>query len=213
MERLRGGAKVALVTDAGTPGISDPGFRLVCGAVEAGVPVTVVPGPSAVVAALSISGLPANRFVFEGFLPPRDAARSKALKSLRAETRTMVFFEAARRLGATLGEMAAIFGEKRRVAVVRELTKTYEETIRGRLGELARRFAAQRALGEITLVVEGAAGDDAERKAETGRVTVEMLVDAGMGLKQASALVARLENRSRRQVYQEALRAGRTSKP
>lgn len=208
VERLRGGESVALVTDAGTPGISDPGYRLVRGALDAGIRVTAIPGPSAVSAALSIAGMPANRFCFEGFLPARAEARSKMLDSLRGEKRTMVFFETARRLAATLGAMAAAFGEEHRVAVIRELTKTYEETARGTLGHLARRFAAEPALGEVTVVVEGAPAREAEGQ-PAADLTIEMLLEVGLGLKEASAVIARLSNRSRREVYQEALRTRR----
>jgi len=216
VERLKAGASVALVSDAGTPIVSDPGFRLVRAAIDAGIAVTAVPGPSAVAAAVSISGLPSNRFTFERFLPPKTAARSAALKALRCEPRTMVFFEAARRLGATLREMAVAFGENRRAVVLRELTKTHEETIRGTLGELATRFAAHPALGEITIVVEGVAEGAAQATtgpdSEVAEVTIEKLLEAGMGLKEASAIVARLTNRSRREIYQEAVHAGRRGK-
>ncbi len=216
VERLERGASVALVSDAGTPVISDPGFRLVRAAIDAGIAVTAVPGPSAVAAAVSISGLPSNRFTFEGFLPPKSAARTRALKALHTEARTMVFFEAARRLGATLHEMACAFGENRRAVVVRELTKIHEEIIRGTLGELASRFAAQPALGEITIVVEGvvegAAQATTEPDSEVAEVTIEKLLEAGMGLKEASAIVARLTNRSRREIYQQALRGTRKGK-
>jgi 16S rRNA (cytidine1402-2'-O)-methyltransferase len=211
VERLKAGARIALVTDAGTPAISDPGYRLVCGAIEAGIAVTPVAGPSAVAAALSISGLPSSRFTFEGFIPPKASARIKRLKALGNEPRTMVFFEAARRLSATLAEMATAFGADRRAVILRELTKTWEETLRGTLSELARRFAADQARGEITIVVEGAP-EDAERASDSGEivgaeVTMELLLEAGLGLKEASAVIARLTNRSRREVYQEALRA------
>ncbi len=208
VERLKSGASIALVSDAGTPTVSDPGFRLVRAAIDAGIAVTAIPGPSAVAAAVSISGLPSNRFAFEGFLTPKTAARASALKSLRKEPRPMVFFEAARRLGATLHEMAAAFGHERRAVVLRELTKTHEEIIRGTLTELTSRFAAQSALGEITIVVEGAAETTTERDSESVEVTVEKLLEAGMGLKEASAIIARLTNQSRREIYQQALRAG-----
>lgn len=203
VERLGQGAKIALVTDAGTPAISDPGCRLVRGALEAGCRVVAVPGPSAVTAALSIAGLPTERFCFEGFLPARAAARRKTLTSLRDERRTLVFFEAARRLEATLSEMAEIFGAEREAAVVRELSKVFEETLRGTLGQLA--TTAKQLRGEVTLIVAGAA-EAASEPAETSGITVEALREAGVGLKQASELVARLSGRSRREVYQEALR-------
>src|ERR1700689_5539446 len=154
--RLKAGEKIALVTDAGTPAISDPGFRLVRAALEAKVRVIAVPGASAVIAALSIAGIPTDRFTFEGFVPSRDAARSKLLDELRREPRTMVFYEAARRVADTLAAMATAFGQSRDAAVVCEITKTYERTIRGTLAELERHFRATPALGEIVIVVAGA---------------------------------------------------------
>ena len=217
IERMRAGARVALVTDAGTPCISDPGFRLVRAALDAGIRVAAIPGPSAVVAALSIAGLPTDRFVFEGFLPAKSTARRAELKSLAHETRTIVIFEAARRLGETLAEMAEIFGSEREAAVVREIGKTYEEVARAGLGELAARFIRDPARGEITLVVAGARG--AERATGQGAtageigasasLTVEMLCEAGLSLKQASAVIARLGAGSRREIYQQALVARR----
>jgi 16S rRNA (cytidine1402-2'-O)-methyltransferase len=210
VERLRAGERIALVTDAGTPAISDPGFRLVRAALEAGISVVAVPGPSAAVAALSIAGIPTNRFAFEGFLPARESARRKLLDALARERRTMVFFEAARRLADTLDEMAAAFDEGRIAAVVREITKTHEETIRGALGELARRFRIQAALGEVTIVVEGADVDAPSAPPHAAEsITAAMLVEAGMSLKDASAIVARLTGKSRREVYQDALKSRR----
>jgi 16S rRNA (cytidine1402-2'-O)-methyltransferase len=208
IERLKRGAKIALVTDAGTPAISDPGYRLVRAAHEAGVRVAAVPGPSAAVAALSISGLPTDRFVFEGFLPTRASARRAALKRMAREERTFVIFEAARRLSETLDDMAAEFGPDRMAAIARELTKTFEETVRGTLGELARTFKTREALGEVTIVVEGASKSN-ETAAESGAdvsVTVDVLRDAGLSLKQASTVVAKLRGLSRREVYQNAIR-------
>lgn len=208
VERLKDGQKIALITDAGTPTISDPGYRLVSAAIDAGIRVTAVPGASAVVAALSMAGLPTDRFAFEGFIPPRPAARQKLLGSLAGEARTMVFFETSRRLRATLDDMAASFGSDRRVVVIRELTKTFEQAVRGTVRELAGIFAREEAKGEVTLVVEGAY----EARPETGReqpaggvVMVEMLCEAGLGLKEASAIVAKLTGVSRREVYQQAL--------
>lgn len=209
--RLKAGAKIALVTDAGTPAISDPGFRLVRAAREANIRVMAVPGASAAIAALSIAGIPTDRFTFEGFVPARHAARRRALEALRREPRTMVFYEAARRLADTLAEMASAFGESRDAAVVSEITKTYEATVRGTLTELERRFRATPALGEITIVVAGA--PDTSSAAGAGPVTVdagealEMLREAGLGLKQASAVVARLTGMGRREVYQNAIKS------
>lgn len=214
IERMRRGTRVALVTDAGTPAISDPGFRLVRAAHAAAIRVGAIPGPSAVAAALSVAGLPTDRFTFEGFLPARPAAMRKALEVLRGERRTMVFFEAARRLGPLLAEMAAVFGAAREAAVARELGKTYEEVLRASLGELAAHFTAHPARGEVTLVVAGAPADEIERSAgEQGAaapaLSVEALCEAGLSLKQASAVIAHLSGRGRREVYQDALRARR----
>ncbi|HXZ86941.1 MAG TPA: 16S rRNA (cytidine(1402)-2'-O)-methyltransferase [Candidatus Binataceae bacterium] len=213
IERLRAGANVALVTDAGTPAISDPGYRLVRAAHEAGIGVVAVPGASAAIAALSIAGIPTDRFVFEGFLPAKAGARRSALGRLAREERTMVFFEAARRLEETLREMAVVFGADRVAAVVRELTKTHEETVRGTLAQLADRFVRQAPLGEITLVVAGT-GAAAEPRGETVPAldetrTVEVLCEAGLSLKQAAAAVANLTGRSRREIYQNAIRSRR----
>jgi 16S rRNA (cytidine1402-2'-O)-methyltransferase len=206
--RLKAGEKIALVTDAGTPAISDPGFRLVRAALDADVRVIAVPGASAVIAALSIAGIPTDRFTFEGFVPSRDAARSKLLDELRREPRTMVFYEAARRLADTLGAMASVFGESRDAAAVCEITKTYERTIRATLGELERNFRATPALGEIVIVVAGAAQQpEAESVAIDVREALEVLREAGLGLKQASAVVARLTGKGRREVYQDALKS------
>ena len=153
-EALRGGTRVLLVSDAGMPSISDPGYRLVKAAVDSGIRVTAVPGPSAVLTALAVSGLPVDRFVFEGFLPRRAGERANRLAELRAEVRTMVFFESPHRLAATLRSMATSFGPDRPSAVCRELTKTYEEVVRGPLSELAE-WAAPGTRGEVTVVVGG----------------------------------------------------------
>jgi 16S rRNA (cytidine1402-2'-O)-methyltransferase len=213
IDRLKRGAKIALVTDAGTPAISDPGYRLVRAAHEAGVRVAAVPGPSAAVAALSIAGLPTDRFVFEGFLPTRANARRAALKRMAREERTIVIFEAARRLGETLDDMAVEFGANRMAAIARELTKTFEETVRGTLGELARTFKTRETLGEVTLVVEGGRkSNDTAAENEGGMnasVTVDVLREAGLSLKQASTVVAKLRGLSRREVYQNAIRTRR----
>ena len=212
VDRLKAGEKIALVTDAGTPAISDPGFRLVRAALEANVRVVAIPGASAVIAALSIAGIPTDRFAFEGFIPTRDSARAKALDDLRREPRTMVFYEAARRVADTLAAMATAFGESRDAALVCEITKTYEHTIRGTLGELEQGFRATPALGEIVIVVAGAP-DEPSRNADAGSVTIdlrealEVLRDAGLGLKQASAVIAKLTGVARREVYQDALKS------
>lgn len=207
VERMIAGAKIALVSDAGTPGVSDPGFRLVRTALEAGVRVTAVPGPSAVIAALSIAGLPTDRFTFEGFVPNGKGGRETCLRRVADEARTMVFYESPRRLESTLVKMMDIFGASRLAAVVREITKTHEETVRGTLEYLVAHFRAEPALGEITIVVAGAdeASDRADSTTESFVVTVAMLCDAGLGLKQASDLLARATGCSRREVYQAEL--------
>src|ERR1700735_1382500 len=207
IERLKAGEKIALVTDAGTPAISDPGLRLVRAALEANLRVMAVPGPSAAIAAISIAGIPTDRFTFEGFVSARDAARSKSLDELRREPRTMVFYEASRRLTDTLAAMAAAFGESRDAAIVCEITKTYERTIRGTLAELERHFRATAALGEIVIVVAGKPETRSVAGAYTGEVTieghdgVEGLGGGGVGVKQASGVVARLTGLNRREVY------------
>jgi 16S rRNA (cytidine1402-2'-O)-methyltransferase len=155
VEALVGGATVLLLTDAGMPSVSDPGYTLVRAAIEAGIEITSVPGPSAVTTALAVSGLPVDRFCFEGFLPRRSGERRSRFSSLAAEPRTMVFFESPHRLAASLEEAASVFGPSREAVVCRELTKTHEEIRRGPLSELAA-WAAEGVRGEITLVVAGA---------------------------------------------------------
>ena len=252
LERMRRGESVALITDAGTPAISDPGYRLVRDALAAGIRVAAIPGPSAVIAAISIAGLPTDRFTFAGSLPARSGARRSALAALAREPRTMVFFEAARRLVATLADMSTSFGASREAAVVREITKTFEESVRGTISSLHARFAAVEPRGEIVVVVAGApapprpgasastqpgdsvsarpgdspaASDSDSASAMTGAaasppadasaddgvavdrdaVTVEVLRDAGLSLKDASAVIAKLTGARRRDVYQNAL--------
>jgi len=156
LRRLRDGRSVALVSDAGTPGISDPGYELIRDAVAEGIPVEVVPGPSALISALVVSGLPTDRFVFEGFLPNRSERRRKALAALSCETRTLVFYESPQRIAEFLADAAVVFGE-RRCCVVRELTKVHEEILRGTLTELLSDIYERASiLGEITVVIEGA---------------------------------------------------------
>ncbi len=201
LEALLAGQRVLLVTDAGMPSVSDPGYRLTAAAVGAGVRVTAVPGPSAVLTALAVSGLPVDRFCFEGFLPRKAGERARRLEALVAEERTMVFFEAPHRTEAALRAMAQAWGGARRGAVCRELTKTYEEVRRGGLGELAD-WAADGVRGEVTLVVEGAApvaavGSDAASLL----AAVAVREDAGMRRKDAVVEVARLAGVPKREVY------------
>lgn len=199
------GAQVAVVTDAGMPSVSDPGYRVVVAAIERGVPVTVLPGPSAVLAAIAVSGLPVDRFCFEGFLPRRQGERAARIAELVHEPRTMVFFEAPHRLHAALVALANGLGSGRRAAVCRELTKTYEEVRRGTLGELSA-WAREGVLGECTVVVAGASPQD--RRAAQGlrepadwAMAVGMRVESGMDRRAAIAEVARDAGVPRRLVY------------
>ncbi len=201
---LQAGERVVLVTDAGMPSVSDPGYRLVSACVRAGVRVTCVPGPSAVLMALAVSGLPVDRFCFEGFLPRKGGERARALGLLADERRTMVFFEAPHRLATTLGAMAEVFGADRPAAVCRELTKTYEEVRRGGLTELAE-WAQEGARGEITVVVGGARGAAAE--VPDVLPTVLERVAAGERLKDVSAEVAAEAGLSKKAVYDAAVAA------
>ena len=208
LDSLRSGDDVLLITDAGMPGVSDPGYRLVAAAAAAGLRVTVLPGPSAVTAALAVSGLPSDRFCFEGFPPRRDGPRARRFAELAAEPRTLVFFEAARRAGVTLAGLAAAFGPGRRAVVCRELSKTHEEIRRGTLGELAE-WAADGLLGEVTLVVAGR--DQAPAMdAATAVAEVAAREAAGMQRKEAIAAVAAESGLSRRDIYNAVVAARRT---
>jgi 16S rRNA (cytidine1402-2'-O)-methyltransferase len=202
--RLRAGESVALVSDAGTPLISDPGFLLLRAALEAGIDVSPVPGPSAAVAALSAAGLPCDRFSFEGFLPARAIARRRRLEELAAEPRTLVFYEAPHRIAACLADLAGACGASRRACVARELTKQFETFYRGTLGELAERARtdANMARGESVIVVEGAApaaADDA-RVDDTLRVLLGFLPPSA-----AAAAAAKLTGTRRNEAYERAL--------
>jgi len=204
---LDAGHGVLLVTDAGTPAVSDPGYRLVEAAAEAGITVTVLPGPSAVTAALAVSGLPSDRFCFEGFPPRRPGPRARRFAELRAEPRTMVFFESRRRVGQTLAELAAALGPERRAVACRELTKTHEEVRRGTLGELAT-WAEGGPLGEITLVVAGVPGQQAASLDEAV-AAVSAKEAAGMPRKLAIAEVATESGLRKGDVYNAVVAARR----
>jgi len=204
LEHVRGGKVVAVITSAGMPAISDPGYRLVAAAVEEGIPVDAVPGPSAALTALAVSGLPTDRFAFEGFLPRRAAQRRARLQQLAAESRTMVLFESPRRLAALLGDALGELGD-RRVAVVRELTKVHQEVLRGSLSELAERFKGEEARGEIAVVIEGIREERSPDLEElAGRV--EELIGEGVSRRDAAARVARDAGVSRRALYEASLK-------
>lgn len=203
--QLQAGRDVLLVTDAGMPTVSDPGYELVVAAIDSDVPVQVLPGPSAVTAALAVSGLPTHRFCFEGFLTRRPGARDARLRELATEPRTMVFFEAPHRLAATLTAMAEAFGSDRRATACRELTKTYEEVRRSALGELGR-WAAEGVRGEITLVVAGAEIPVADSSPEDLAADVALRESAGTQRKAAITEVARERGLQKRVVYDAVVR-------
>lgn len=208
IEQLNAGATVVVVTDAGMPTVSDPGYRVVMAAIEADIPIRVVPGPSAVLVALALSGLPTDRFCFEGFLPRKTEQRRRRLAQLAGEERTMVFFEAPHRLASFLADAVAGFGGGRRGAVSRELTKTYEETQRGTLDELSA-WAAAGVRGEVTIVIAGAEGSPIPI-AEAVALVLERLA-AGERFAAAVATVAEQCAVPRKALYSAALAARKES--
>ena len=218
---LLAGLDVLLVTDAGMPTVSDPGYRLVAAAAAAGVAVRVLPGPSAVTAALAVSGLPSDRFCFEGFLPRKAGERARRVASLADEPRTMVFFESRRRVGVLLSELAAAFGADRAAVLCRELTKTHEEIRRGTLGELAAGVAGEAGggeasgpvLGEITLVVAGAAEGGAQGTVAEAAAGVARREQAGVSRRDAVAAVAAERGLRRREVYNAVVQPGLPAPP
>ncbi|MCW2754030.1 MAG: rsmI [Marmoricola sp.] len=207
LELLVAGSRVVLVTDAGMPSVSDPGYRLVVAAVEAGIEVTSVPGPSAVLTALAVSGLPVDRFCFEGFLPRKSGERARRLDHLVGEQRTMVFFEAPHRTEVALAAMALAFGPDRAAAVCRELTKTHEEVRRGSLADLVT-WAADGIRGEVTIVVTGAAESGPVSDPATLAAWVAEREAGGMTRKDAIAEVARRAGVPKREVYDLVHRKG-----
>jgi 16S rRNA (cytidine1402-2'-O)-methyltransferase len=206
VERMQGGAKVALVSDAGTPLVSDPGSVLVAAAAAAGVEVVAVPGPCAAIAALSVAALPAARFAFEGFLPPKASARRRALEAVAGEPRTLVFYEAPHRLAETLADLVAALGADRPAAVARELTKKFETVYRGSLGSLARQAGANddMARGEIVILVQGAPTTTPAAEADADRVLRALLGE--LPVSQAARLAAQITGHARKELYERALR-------
>jgi 16S rRNA (cytidine1402-2'-O)-methyltransferase len=205
VRRLRDGARIALISDAGTPLVSDPGFRLVRAARAAGVPVSPVPGACAAIAALSVAGLPSDRFVFEGFLPPKAAARRARLSELAGETRTLICYESSHRVAESLADMAQVFGADRMAVVARELTKLFETVLDATLGELAQRVATEpdQQRGEFVLLVGGADADsDAARLAE-GRRVFELLRKE-LPPSRAAKMASEITGASRKVLYQSS---------
>ncbi len=202
VDALLAGQTVVVVTDAGMPSVSDPGFRVTAAAIEAGVRVTAVPGPSAVLTALALSGLPTDRFCFEGFLPRKSGERRRRFAALASEERTMVFFEAPHRLADFLADAADLLGADRPAAVCRELTKTYEEVVRLLLGELAE-WARGEVRGEITVVIAGAVPGEISEPDAVAAVLAR--VASGERLKDAAAAVASETGHPKSKLYNEAL--------
>jgi 16S rRNA (cytidine1402-2'-O)-methyltransferase len=206
LERLHAGQKLALVTDAGMPGISDPGYELVQACVAGGIVVVPIPGPTAAITALSASGLPTDRFCFEGFFPVKGAERRERLAALQPETRTMILYEAPHRLRQTLKDLAETLGIDRSIVVSRELTKRYETFWRGTLAEAIAHFAAEDPRGEFTLVIAGATITPISPPTQDEvQEAIQQLLEQGMPRSQASKEVAKMLNLPRREVYQLAL--------
>jgi 16S rRNA (cytidine1402-2'-O)-methyltransferase len=202
LERIIGGSAIALISDAGTPLISDPGYRLVRAAREAGLPVYTVPGPSAVTAALSVAGLPTDRFAFEGFLPTKTSARKKKLDALCRETRTLVFFESSHRIEASIHDMSDIFGRQRVAAVCRELTKKFETVLRAPLVEIIEKLESDKnqTRGEFVIVVDGYEGGEDEAL-DNAQLMAKALLEY-LPASQAARVAAKLNDVPRRKVYE-----------
>lgn len=205
LDRLRQGDAVALVTDAGMPGISDPGYELVKACAEAGISVIPIPGPTAAIAALTASGLPSDRFVFEGFLPAKGPSRRQRLEVLQAETRTLILYEAPHRLRQTLSDLTEALGSDRFITLARELTKLHEEYWRGTLASAIDHYRQQQPQGEFTLVIAGADRQPIQLSEATLKAELQSLMHQGLSRSQASRQLAQQTALSRRQIYQWAL--------
>ena len=206
IEKLKTGAKVVVISDAGTPAISDPGYRLVTKAIEENISITVIPGPSAVLSALVLSGLPTDRFSFEGFIARKGKERTEILNNLNTQSRTMVIFESPRRTLQTLQDIQEIVGDDRKAAVVREISKTYEEVIRGSLKELVTWANSKEVLGEITLVIAGVENTGKKEVDDQAIAEVKQLIAAGSSFKDAVQEVSTQRGLSRRELYEASLR-------
>ena len=206
IEKLKNGLKVVVISDAGTPAISDPGYRLVTKAIEENISITVIPGPSAVLSALVLSGLPTDRFSFEGFIARKGKERTEILNNLNTQSRTMVIFESPRRTLQTLQDIQEIVGDGRKAAVVREISKTYEEVIRGSLKELVAWANSKEVLGEITLVIAGVENTGKKEVDEQAIAEVKQLIATGSSFKDAVQEVSTQRGLSRRELYEASLR-------
>ena len=205
ISRLKEGRDIALVSDAGTPGISDPGYYLINRAIGEGIKVTPIPGPTASIAALSISGLPTDAFVFEGFLPSKKTARQKKLRELSGEKRTLILFEAPHRLASTLKDIAEVLGD-RKIVLTRELTKVFEEVIRGRVSEVIAKVEGRRLKGEMTLLLEGVQGEAAAGEVPDLHEYLKVLIEEkGLSLKDAVSRASKDLDIPRNRVYKVAL--------
>ena len=206
ISKLKDGKTVVVISDAGTPAVSDPGYKLVNKAIEENISITVLPGPSAVISALVLSGLPTDRFSFEGFIPRKGKDRTEILNNLNKESRTMVLFESPRRTKDTLEDILEITGENRKAAVVREISKTYEEVIRGTIKELVDWATKNEVLGEITLVIAGLDNSKKPEVDEDAIKSVKDLVSKGMSFKDAVAQISAQRGLSRSMLYDASLR-------
>ena len=206
IEKLKNGLKVVVISDAGTPAISDPGYRLVTKAIKENISITVIPGPSAVLSALVLSGLPTDRFSFEGFIARKGKERTEILNNLNTQSRTMVIFESPRRTSQTLQDIQEIVGNDRKAAVVREISKTYEEVIRGSLKELVAWANSKEVLGEITLVIAGVENTGKKEVDDEAIGEVKQLIAAGSSFKDAVQEVSTQRGLSRRELYEASLR-------
>ncbi|HJY80753.1 MAG TPA: 16S rRNA (cytidine(1402)-2'-O)-methyltransferase [Candidatus Binatia bacterium] len=205
IEQLRAGKTIALVSDAGTPGIADPGYRLVKGAAEAGIAVVPIPGPSTLTALLSVGGLPMDRFVFEGFLPAKKSRRQSTLHRLRQEERTLIFFESPHRLLDLLADLDEIFGD-RQVVIGRELTKMFEETLRGSVRELRTSLQGREIKGEVALLVAGRSAADEPQESLSLAAEIRLLEVEGLSLKEIAQIISEQYGLPKREIYAMGVR-------